>query len=265
VGTKGKEEKDYSYLVKSVVRAVDILEEMTRNNGEIRIKDLSQALGISKSTVHRFLTTLEYKGLVEQEEENGKYRLSLRLFELGNSILHSLDLHSRSLPILQDLNRKVGETIHLVIYDRGDAVFINKLVSDPTLVTYSYIGKRCHAHCIASGKVLLAYLPQDELERVLKEKGLPKYTPYTIDRADVLKEQLEKIREGDLGYCYEEYQLGINGVAAPIKNHLGQVVAAISLSGSSMVLKPDLVPAFGKEVQEAARKISENLGFKKSV
>ncbi len=261
-----QEEKKYNYLIKSVIRAIDILEEMSRAKQAIRITELSEIIGVSKSTIHRFLSTLEYKGFVEQEDESGKYRLSLKLFELGNSILHSLDLHSRSFPVLQELNKKVGETIHLVIYDKGDAVFINKVVSDPTMVTYSYIGKRCHAHCIASGKVLMAHLSRDDLQRVIAEKGLPKHTPQTISDPEILKEQLAKILHDGLGYCFEEYLPGINGVAAPIRNHLGQVVAAVSVSGSSIVLNADDIASFyAKEIKEAALKISRNMGYNENI
>ncbi len=254
------EDKEYNYLIKSVVRAIEILEVMSRSNGSVRVKELSETIGVSKSTIHRFLSTLEHKDLVEQVEQNGKYRLSMKLFELGNSILHSLDLHSRSLPILEELNKNIDETIHLVIYDRGDAVFINKVVNNPTMITYSYVGKRVHAHCIASGKVLLAYLSPAELKWVIKEKGLAVYTPNTISELEVLQEQLERIREEGLGYCFEEYLPGINGVAAPIYNHLGQVVAAVSVSGSSMVLTKDVLYNYGGAVKEAAKKISENMG-----
>ncbi len=253
------ERKDY--YVKSAIRVLDILENMIESGGEVRIKDLSDSMGVTKSTIHRFLTTLEFKGYVEQKED-GKYRLTLHLFELGNSILHSLDLHSCSLPILQELNKKLGETIHLVILDKGDAVFINKLVNQPSLVTFSYIGKRIHAHCLASGKVLLAYLSEEELEKIICEKGLHSYTPNTITDRDILINELKTIKEQNLAYSIEEYQLGVVGVAAPIKNHLGQVVSSVSISGSSMIMQPYLINNYASDIKEAAANISQKLGYR---
>ena len=257
-------DKNYNYLINSVIRVTDILEEMVKNGGDVRIKDLSETLGVTKSTIHRFLTTLEYKGYVEQKED-GTYRLSLKLFEMGNTMLSSLDLHSCSLPLLQELNKRVGEAIHLVILDKGDAVFINKLASHPALVTYSYIGKRIHAHSLGSGKVLLAYLSEEELESIIAEKGLPSYTPYTITSKEKLKFELAQIKKQDLAYSMEEYQMGVVGVAAPIKNHLGQVIASVSISGSSIDFKSPRLEQFAVAVKETTRAISEKLGYREAI
>lgn len=252
--------KSYNYLINSVVRALDILEEIIERNGTVRIKDLSETFKLPKSTIHRFIATLEYKGYIEQIEDNHKYRLSLKLFELGGSVIHSLDLHSRSYPILEKLNLKVKETVHLVILDKGEAVFINKIVNNPSMLTYTYIGKRVHAHCIASGKVLLANLPLSELEIIISDKGLPEYTNNTLTCPNVLKEQLEEIRKNDVGYCFEEYLPGIVGVASPIRNHLGQVIAAVSISGFSISFDNNSLYYFTEEVKKVAKEISNELG-----
>ena len=111
------------YIVKSVVKAFQILEYMSRDNEESRVKDLSKNMNMEQSTIHRFLLTLEHLGYVQQAEKNGKYRLSLKLFEMGNNLIQSLDLHSQSLPVLQELNKKLGETVHLTVLDKGEAVF----------------------------------------------------------------------------------------------------------------------------------------------
>lgn len=258
---KSPADKKYNYLIQSVIKSLDILEEINNTNGEIGIKELSERLGIGKSTVHRFFATLEYKGYIEQVEEKGKYRVSLKLFEMGNKTLKSLDIHSRSLPVLQDLNKRLSETVHLVVLDKGEAVFINKLVNHPTMITYSHIGKRSPAHCLASGKVLLAYLSQEKLESIIQERKLPQYTPNTITEPVKLKEQLAKIREDGIAYDFEEYEFNVNCVAAPIKNHLGEVIAAISISGFTPRLDQQEISKLSLEVRQAAQKISENLGY----
>jgi len=217
---------------------------------------------MEQSTVHRFLLTLEHLGYVEQTEKNGKYRLSLKLFEMGNALIQSLDLHSQSLPVLHELNKKLGETVHLVVLDKGEAVFVNKLATYPTLVTYSYIGKRAYAHCIASGKVLLAYLTQEELDNVLKQKGLPQFTENTITDAETLKKHLAKIREEGVAYDFGELEPLVNCVAAPIKNHTGQVIAAVSVSGPSYRLDAEHLKKISADVKEAARTISEKFGYR---
>lgn len=264
--TKFKATEDKSrYFIKSVLKAMQLLEFMSIHNNEIRVKDLSRELNMEQSTVHRFLLTLEHLGYVHQTEKNGKYRLSLKLFEMGNNIIQSLDLHSQSLQVLQDLHKRMGETVHLVVLDKGEAVFVNKLVTYPTVVKYSYIGKRSPAHCIASGKVLLAFLSQDELEDALKEKGLPRFTETTITNLDELKKQLARIREEGLAYDIGEYEPIVNCVAAPVKNHMGQVIAAISVSGPSSRLDPERLKEVGAEVKAAAKVISEKFGYKENL
>jgi IclR family transcriptional regulator, KDG regulon repressor len=252
------------YIVKSVVKAFQILEHMSRDNEEIRVKDLSRKMNMEQSTVHRFLLTLEHLGYVQQAEKNGKYRLSLKLFEMGNNLIQSLDLHSQSLPVLQELNKKLGETVHLTVLDKGEAVFVNKLITYPTVVAYSYIGKRSYAHCIASGKVLLAYLSQDKLDDVISKKGLPRFTSSTITDVDEFKRHLAKIREEDLAYDFGELEPAVNCVAAPIKNFMGRVVAAVSVSGPSSRMEINRLQEIGVEVKEAARTISEKFGYRES-
>ncbi|MBS4024062.1 MAG: IclR family transcriptional regulator [Clostridia bacterium] len=255
-------EKKYNYLIQSVIKALDILEEMNAHNEEIGVKELSEQLGMGKSTTHRFLATLEYKGYITHvEEKKGKYHLSLKLFEMGNNILKSLDLHSRSLPVLQDLNKRMNKTVHLVVLDNGEAVFVNKLVSYPTSVTYSHIGKRSPAHCLASGKVLLAYLSHDELDAIYKDKELIQFTPNTYADLAKLKRHLVKIREEGVAYDFGEYEPNVNCVAAPIKNHLGQVVAAVSLSGIDFPSSTQVMSKLSQEIRLAADKISHNLGY----
>lgn len=257
--------KSRNYLIKSVIKVLDIIEEMSKNYGQVRIKDLSEQIGIGQGTLHRFLSTLEYKGYVEQLETKGKYRLSLKLFEIGNNILQSMDLHSHSLPILQELNKQIGETVHLAVLDEGEVVFLNKIVSNPSFVTYSYVGKRAFAHGLALGKMLLSHLPEYELEKVINEKGLPRFTNNTITDIQKLKEKLVQIRHDGIAFDFEEYQPGVHCVAAPVKNHLGEVVAAVSVSGSLIALGRQRIKEVAKDVQKAAAKISELFGYKDSV
>ncbi|NLL21762.1 MAG: IclR family transcriptional regulator [Firmicutes bacterium] len=250
------------YLIKSVIKAFQIIEAMSVHNDEIRVKDLSKKMNMEQSTVHRFLLTLEYLGYVKQTEKHGKYCLSLKLFELGNNLIQTLDLHSQSLPVLQALNKKLEETVHLVVLDKGEAVFVNKLAVYPTVVTYSYIGKRTHAHCLASGKVLLAYLSQGELHEIINNKGLPRYTDNTITDEEELKNHLAEIRKEGLAYSFGEFEPIVNCVAAPIYNHMGQVLAAVSVSGPANRLNGERLKEIGAEVKKAASDISKKFGYK---
>jgi DNA-binding IclR family transcriptional regulator len=257
-----RDNRQQKYLIKSVIKALDILEEMSEQSGEVRIKDLSEKLNMGKSTLHRFLSTLAYKGYIKQVEDKGKYFITLKLFEIGNHILQSQDLHSRSMQVLQELHKKTGETVHLVVLDKGDAVFVNKLDRYKSLVTYSAIGKRAPAYCLASGKVLLSYLPQDELESILKHKEMKQFTKNTITDINLLKEQLSEIRKRGIAFDFEELEPGINCVAASVRNYTGQAVAAVSVSGKITNLNNERLITLAREVSEAAQKISENMGYR---
>ncbi len=257
-----KVNKQEKYLIKSVIKALDILEEMAERNGEVRVKDLSEKLHMGKSTLHRFLSTLAYKGYIKQVEDKGKYFITLKLFEIGNHILQSQDLHSRSMQVLQELHKQTGETIHLVVLDKGDAVFVNKLDRYKSLVTYSSIGKRAPAYCLASGKVLLSYLAQDELENIFRQKEMKQFTKKTITDIGLLKEQLSEIRKQGIAFDFEELEPGINCVAAPIRNYTGQVVAAVSISGRITNLNNERLKTLAREVSAAAQRISENMGYR---
>ncbi|HHU77140.1 MAG TPA: IclR family transcriptional regulator [Firmicutes bacterium] len=258
---KDKGDRKSKYLIKSVIKAFQIMETMSKPNEEIRIKDLAAAMDMEQSTIHRFLLTLEHLGYVEQTEKNGKYRLSLKLFEVGSSLIHSLDLHSQTSPVLHELNKRFGETVHLVVLDKGEAVFVNKLATFPTLVTYSYIGKRCHAHCIASGKVLLAHLTPGEFENIIREKGLPQFTANTLTDVEELKKHMVEIRKEGLAYDFGELEPLVNCVAAPVKNHAGQVIAAVSVSGPASRLDLEKLKKIGSEVKETVDTISQKLGY----
>ena len=164
--------------------------------------------------------------------------------------------------VLQELHKKTGETVHLVVLDKGDAVFINKLDRYKSLVTYSAIGKRAPAYCLASGKVLLSYLPQDELESILRHKELRQFTKNTITDINFLKEQLSEIRKRGIAFDFEELEPGINCAAAPGRNYTGEVVAAVSISGRITNLTDERLKAFARELSEATHKISENMGYR---
>ncbi len=253
--------KSDAKLIQSVDRALQILDVFSLKEKELGVTEIAHRLDLHKSTAFGLLTTLEYWGCIEQNRQTGKYRLGLKLLELGDRVKEGLDLRVLALPFLQELVERYRETVHLVVHDRGEVVYIEKVEGPTAIRMYSQVGKRAPMHSTGVGKVILAYRPLQEVDALIEEKGLSSYTPNTITDPEVLREELIKIRKN--GYCFdnEEIEVGLRCVAAPIMDSQQEVVAAISLSGPSMRMTDEQMKELIIPVKETALKISWSLGF----
>jgi IclR family acetate operon transcriptional repressor len=186
--------------------------------------------------------------------------------ELGQLLLSQLDHRKEAEPFLRDLAEKTKETVHMAFLDRDEIVYIDKVEIDHNpsgLRMASRVGLRNPAHSCAMGKVLLSYLPEEEVDRVIEEKGLVKRTEHTITDPHQLKKQLNLVRTQGYAVDDEENEMGIRCVAAPLYNEIGKVVAAISISAPAFrVTKKVIQESLKKEVTETAMKISQRLGFR---
>jgi DNA-binding IclR family transcriptional regulator len=205
-------------------------------------------------------------GYVRQDPKTRNYSLGFKLVELGNLLLGQLDLRKEAEPILMDLAERTKETVHMVFLDRNEIVYIDKVELDrhPSgLRMASRVGLRNPAHSCAVGKVLLAHLPAEELDRIIKEKGLPKRTDNTITDPIQLREHLKLVRTQGYAIDDEENEKGVRCIAAPVFDEGGKAVAAISISTLAFrVTKKVMQESLKKEVMEAALKISQRLGFR---
>jgi len=252
-------------LVQTIERVALILDRVGTHPQGVAIKDLSGALGLPKGTVHRILSSLSYFGYIRQDRETKNYLLGLKLMELGALLGSQLDLRRVAEPVLRELAEKTGEAAHMVILDHGEVVYIDKIdAKQPTggLVMSSRVGARNPAHSCAVGKVLLSHLPEEALENLIREKGLPARTANTITDPRRLREHLKAVRAQGYAVDDEENERGLRCLAAPILDGRGTAVAAISVSGPAVrVAKKTLQDVFRKEVVGAAAEISRRLGF----
>jgi DNA-binding IclR family transcriptional regulator len=250
--------------VQSVERVLNIIEALAEHGSPMNLGDLADKVHLKPSTVHRLLSTLLVRDFVDQDEDS-RYRLSLKLFHIGNAAAYSTDIKALAAPFMQELLDQCNETVNLAVLDRDQVVYIDQMESNNIIVVkmFARVGNRGPAHCTGSGKVLLSALSQDELDRYLDTVNLEKFTNNTItDRKMLAKELARVAREGyalDLGERDDE----VRCVAAPIKTHEGKVVAAISVSGPSMRMTPsyinnELIPI----VQDVADRLSRRLGYK---
>ncbi len=233
----------------------------------ISVHDLSAKVKLPKGTTHRLLTSLAYFGYTRKDPKTRDYFLGFKLVELGNLILSQLDLRKEAEPMLRDLAERTQETVHLVLMDNHEIVYIDKVDSNRNpsgLRMASRIGLRNPAHSCAVGKVMLAHLQPEEVDQIIKEKGLPKRTQNTITSPIRLKEHLKTVKREGYAMDDEENELGIRCVAAPIYNEVGSVVAAISISGPAFRVTRKLIhETLKKEVMETALEVSQKMGFRR--
>jgi DNA-binding IclR family transcriptional regulator len=250
-----------SGFIQSVDRAISILEFFTAERHEAGVSDIARTLHLNKSTTFGLLSTLERRGYVEQNPDNGRYRLGLKSIEIGTTKLAGFPLTRAAHPVLCDLVARLGETAHLAVYDRGEVVYVDKVEADNALQISSFIGKRNPSYCTGVGKCLLAFQPEEEIERVIRA-GLPPRTPKTLVDPEIFKQELSRVRRNNRSRDEEEFVMGLICSASPIRDNRGQVCAAISVSAPTIRASSGTMSHIDDMVSEAATRISEALGYR---
>ncbi|MFC7392234.1 IclR family transcriptional regulator [Scopulibacillus cellulosilyticus] len=248
-------------LIQAVERALNILDLFDEYSTELKITEISERLLLNKSTVHSLLKTLQKHGYIEQNAENGKYKLGMKLFERGNFVVHNLDIRSVAKKYLLELSKQTGHTLHLVILDGKEGVYIDKVEGSSGIVFYSRIGRRAPVHSTGVGKTLLAFRKEEELNVILDGYVFNKQTPKTITNKEEFLDELKKIKEKGYAIDNEENEPGICCVAVPVRNHTGEVVAAISISMPTPQLNAEEMKRIVPMMKEAGENISKEMGF----
>lgn len=246
-------------VVQSVARALHIIECFS-NDTELGVSELADRMALSKSTVYGLINTLTAFGYLEQVD-NKKYRLGIKLFELGNLVQSRMDIRLEAKPYCQLLADKYRTTVHLAAFSEGEIIYIDKVDNTNSLVVYSQIGKRAPMYCTGVGKAILAFLPVDYIETYVTSKPLTPITDHTITTREGLLEELEKIRERGYAVDDEEIEPGLHCIAAPIFNYKHQPQMAISISFPyGRMWDLDWEQAI-QDVRYYASQISERLGY----
>lgn len=251
-----------SDIVQSVDRALSIMEVLSDYSEGLGITEISSRINLHKSTVHRLLATLIHMGYVVQDPISNKYQITLKLFELGNKRLESMDLFTVAKPFLKELMAKTNEVIHLVIRDGNEIVYIDKVESNNTIRMVSRIGKRSPMYCTAVGKAILAQLPEEEAKKVWNNTNIVEFTKYTITEWDHMKKELSLIRQNGYAVDEQENELGVRCVGAVILNHSEEVAGAISISGPAIRVKKELISEFSELLIYYCQMISKELGYR---
>jgi DNA-binding IclR family transcriptional regulator len=243
-----------------VDRVVDILEVFPALGPELGVSDVSRALGLKKATAHRLLASLLRRGMVAQDPISRRYRLGIKLWELGSLATSQVDWVDRVKPYLQQLVDVSNETAHLAVLNDGQVLYVDKVESSRSLRMPSQVGKRLPVHCTGVGKALIAFLPDEVLKSLIARRGMPRMTDHTITELPRLQADLAAVRERGYAVDNEEIDEGLTCIAAVVRDHTSHVVAAISIAGPSSRLRPQTIDGHAREVVNSANAMSRALG-----
>lgn len=269
-GVEGEKARQRSgSTLQSVERAITILKAFSLEKPERGVGELSRELGLHKSTVSRLMATLEQGGLLARNPETQRYRLGIDLIGLAAQVVGYMDVREVARPLLRSLADECQESVNLVVLDvppdtsERDAHVVNveQFVPPARRVTnIGRVGRRMPPHCTAAGQVLLAYLPSQSLDQVLPRR-LEVFTPHTIAGRDELYRELDTVRRRGYAVVQEELERGLNAIAAPIRDHRGRVIAAVSISGPAYRVTPEMFGTLARRLIEATAGISEEMGY----
>jgi DNA-binding IclR family transcriptional regulator len=243
-------------------RAARILDCFRLERPELRLTEITAATGLHKSTVYRLLEVMRRHHFVQFDEAAGAYRLGIRLFELGAVAMAGCGFDKYARPALEELASTTGETAHVCVLHESEIVHIAKVESSFALRIATPVGRRHPAYCTSVGKAILAHLPPEALAAYLGKTEMRPLTPKTITSPVLLKAQLRRIAEQGYAFDDEEVHEGVRGVAAPVRDYSGEVVAAITITGPTSRISRSKVPELAEKVIKAADKISSRLGYR---
>jgi IclR family KDG regulon transcriptional repressor len=246
--------------VQSVDRAVTILEIIART-GLAGITDIAAELGVHKSTASRIVSTLEARGLVEQDQHRGKYRLGLSILRLAGATTARLDIVQEARPITKMLAEATGETINVAVLSDGAALYLDQASSTASVQSHNWVGQRIPLHATSNGKILLSGLSEDRIRETLGT-NLPSFTPHTVTSIPQLLTQIAEVAATGSSLVIDELEVGLTAVSAPVFNAHGDIIASISASGPSFRFTEDKVDSARDLLTQAAADISARLGWR---
>lgn len=249
-----------SRLLTSLDRGLRLLEMLCSQGGEQGVTALADQLGMSKAGVYRLLFTLEAHGFVQRAQQTGKYRLGMRIWEIGQCVVSELGLQQAARSVIEALARETGESIHIGVLDGNDVVYIDQAIGALPLQAPIFVGQRFPAPPLGIGKVLLAFGPEERHETVLRQH-LERFTDSTITDSGAYRRELHAVRECGYALNRGEFKSEVSAIAAPIHDYRGIAIAALSISGPSTRYTDEHVKRLIPIVLRATEEISRQLGY----
>lgn len=246
-------------MEKTVVKAIRVLESLALSPQPRPLGEIAAACEMTKSNAHRLLQTLSELHYVRQVPESRSYEATLRLWEMGMRVFERFDIRGIASPILRGLQERTGESVHLSIFDNGDAVYIDRIDSQQAVRAYIRIGDRVPAYCTATGRAMLACLGETEVAAASRD--MRAHTELTVTTPEALAAALSEVRKKGYALTRGEWRKGVVGVAAPIRSQSGMVIAGVGVAGPAERMTDANVAIGIEAVLQAASDISGALGF----
>lgn len=245
---------------KAFVKGLRLVEALAHSDAPRGISDLAKDLALTKSNVHRLLQTLQSHGYVRQVPLNSSYELTTKIWELGSHVIRRMDLVTLARPAMIRLAEQTGETVHLSVLEDIDVIYLDKIESAHHIRAHTSVGSRAPAYTVATGKAMLAHMPDDYLERF--RPHLRAYTETTRTTIEALAEDIRQTRaQGYAVVPQGEWRDGIAACACAILDRSGELVGAIGISGPDTRVKRKQLKLIAPQVTEAAQTISAALGY----
>jgi DNA-binding IclR family transcriptional regulator len=242
--------------LKSLAKVVSILDAFSTSRRSLSLAEISAVSGFPRSTAHRLAASMRDVGLLDQDSHRDRYRLGLKLFELGNTVLANMDLHREARPFVDALSQVTGHLVHLAVFDGQQAIVIHRVSADSG--TPLTLIEAAPVHCTSVGKAILAFQPAAKIEAIIAG-GLKRFTDATIIEGRKLKVELKAIRSRGYALDEGEHQPGIRCIGVPVHDRVGRVVAGLSVSGPARRLKRDHVAELAKIVVHHAKLVATKL------
>jgi DNA-binding IclR family transcriptional regulator len=243
----------------AVDRALAILEELAKSNRGLRLPEIAQRLKLPKSSAHSVLVALERRGYLQRNDSSGRYLFGPKIFTLANLALGGMTVREVAHPILTSLMRRTGQMVHMAILDRDQAVLIEQIAPPHLSAPMTWLGKRLDLHCTALGKALAAWLPEEQWDRIIREHTLSKHNDNTICTPQRFKAELARTKQRGYAVDDEEVDLGVRCLSVPVLGPSGEVVSAISLSGTTSDIHDGNADALVRLLAAAASQIEQEL------
>lgn len=243
----------------TLLKGLTVLERVASSDEPRGVTELAEELPLTKSNVHRILKTLEAAGYLARDEATRRYTLTLKLWELGSGVVSRMDLRVEAAPYMKRLSELTKESVHLSLLDGNDVIYIDKVDSSEPVQAYSHVGGRAPAHCVATGKALLAWQPASDLEQ--RSTHLRAFSERTLVDPMRFLAEMEQIRKQGFAVNLGEWRESVWGIAAVIRGARGTVVGAIGISGPHFRIKERGVDTYAGAVMATAADISARLGY----
>jgi len=250
------------YPIKTIINSSNIMDYFIKKGTPVTVTELSENLNLYPSTVHRILDTLNYLNYVNKLSDSENYQLGLKALELGMAKLSQIDIIKEAKLILTELSKKYNENVYLGVLFEGMVFYQAKIEAFRTVKLDTHLGTRAYFNCTALGKVLIAFLPKDEREKIYKNVGFYRSTKNTIINKTKFEKEISEVRKQGFAIDNKEYEDDIQCIAAPIRDYLGKVIAALSISGPSYRFNVEKQTQMKLDIIRCGQEISIRLGNK---